>query len=243
MGEMIDVKFDFRSDAHGFDPDARSPTLRRYHQLLWSKPLPYSGALFDLDITTPYMYLHHGSELGEFCLPSDTAIHPFSNSLKHIIAQIPEAEHKEFNRISYTIGSMMVFPGNKVDGAMTINQARGFKPSISDRLDLTLECIRRHYLGEPSTLGPTLAKYAEFFELFGNFAGYVEFFLLQDLVNEDTLTVKFMMPFDDFNNPPAPLPRTLSEYLAYRERAIELIQARNARIAAHMRLRCSSTGC
>ena len=53
LGEAIDITFDFRSDTPpGKDPDARSPTLRRYHQLLWSKPLP-SGAPFELDVTTP----------------------------------------------------------------------------------------------------------------------------------------------------------------------------------------------
>ena len=45
--------------------------------------------------------------------------------------------------------------------------------SIRDRFDLTLECIRRHYLDEPSPLSATLARYADFFGLFGDFAGYV----------------------------------------------------------------------
>ena len=36
----IDIAFDFRTDAGGKDPDAYSPTLRRYHRLLWSKRLP-----------------------------------------------------------------------------------------------------------------------------------------------------------------------------------------------------------
>lgn len=36
----IDTAFDFRTDTPpGRDPDSHSPTLRRYHQLLWSKPL------------------------------------------------------------------------------------------------------------------------------------------------------------------------------------------------------------
>ena len=40
----IDVTFDFRSDTRPKkDPDKDSATLRRYHKLLWSKPLP-SGA-------------------------------------------------------------------------------------------------------------------------------------------------------------------------------------------------------
>ena len=56
------------------DPDTHSPTLRRHHQLLWSKPLP-NGAPLELDVTTPYVYLHHRSdELGEFFLSSDAVI-------------------------------------------------------------------------------------------------------------------------------------------------------------------------
>jgi hypothetical protein len=148
-GEAIEVTFDFRSDTPpGNDPDARSPTLRRYHQLLWSKPLP-SGAPFELDVTTPGTYLHHLSGLGEFGLSSDAVIPSFSRApeLKHIIDQIPEAETEAFNRIGYTIGGMMVFPGYQVDGKMTINAQRGCHPRIRDRFDLTLECIRRHYLG------------------------------------------------------------------------------------------------
>ena len=141
-------------------------------------------------------------------------------------------EREEFNRIGYTIGGMMVFPGNQVDRKMTINGARGFHPRIKDRFDLTLECIRRHYLDEPSPLSDTLARYADFFGLFGDFAGYVDFFHLQDLVNEVTLTVKFFMPFEDFTA--SPLPGTLDAYLGYRQRAIEFIESRNRRIAAHV---------
>lgn len=53
------------TDAHGKEPDGYSRTLRRYHQLLLSKPLP-DGASFDLDDR-----LHHISEFGEFWLSSD----------------------------------------------------------------------------------------------------------------------------------------------------------------------------
>jgi hypothetical protein len=59
LGETIDVAFDFRSDTPDWpdkDPDTHSRTLRRYHQLLWSKPLP-SGAPFELDVTRPRTYL------------------------------------------------------------------------------------------------------------------------------------------------------------------------------------------
>jgi len=66
----IDTGFDFRDDSFGKDPDQVSPTLRKYHKLLWSKPLP-GGRQFELDDTTPGVYLHHTSELGEFFLLQD----------------------------------------------------------------------------------------------------------------------------------------------------------------------------
>ena len=50
----------------------------------------------------------------------------------------------------------MVFPGNRIDGKYTINVARGLNKKIADRMDLTLECIRRHYLGEDSPLRDVL---------------------------------------------------------------------------------------
>lgn len=56
---LIDTKFDFRTDTPaGLDPDTKSPRLRRYHQLLWSKPLP-RGAVFELSDVHAYACLHH----------------------------------------------------------------------------------------------------------------------------------------------------------------------------------------
>ena len=69
---LIDEAFDVRMDAGGRDPDRYSTTLRRYHQQLWSKPLP-SGAAFDLDVR-----LHHKSDLGEFWLSSDSILHTYT---------------------------------------------------------------------------------------------------------------------------------------------------------------------
>lgn len=225
----IDTSFDFRSDASGNDPDEYSATLRQYHRLLWSKPLP-SGRLFDLNDTTLGVYLHHRSELGEFFLSSDSVIPTFTrwNSMKHIIELFPEEENEAFRTIGYTIGGMMVFPGNQIDGKWTINQARGVNTKIADRFDLTLECIRRHYLGQSSPLGETLSRYRDFFALFESLSGYVDFFMLQDLVTEDCSAVSFFMPFDDFNTPSKPNDR--DSYEAYRHRSIAFVEARNRRI-------------
>src|SRR6478752_3039839 len=93
----IDVTFDFRTDATTDDPDQSSPTLRRYHQLLWSRPLP-SGHRFDLDTTTPWSYLHHKSGLGEYFLSSDSIIPTFNYwvSTADLIAQLPTTEVEQF---------------------------------------------------------------------------------------------------------------------------------------------------
>lgn len=146
------------------------------------------------------------------------------------MAQMPQQEVQQFHAVGYTIGGMMLWPRNQVGGKNSINQARGCHPRIADRFDLTVECVRRHYGGETSPLSGTLARYSDFFALFSDFNGFVEFFLLQDLVTEDFRQVKFMHQFDDFKTPA--VPATLVEYREYVRRATEFIEARNRRIAA-----------
>lgn len=227
MTAEIDIAFDFRNDTpKGKDPDSFSPTLRRYHKQLWSKPLP-SGARFDLSDSTAGIYLHHQSTVGEFFLASDTVIPSFRKDPK-IKTLVPESEVEAIEALSYTIGGMMVFPGNKIDGKITINGARGFHPRVRDRFDLTLECIRRHYNNEQSPLSDTLNRYARFFKLFVDFHGYVDFFLLQDIVSMNGLEVKLSRPFDNFSS--SPMPGNTEEYRAYRDDAAAFINARNRRI-------------
>ncbi len=225
----IDITFDFRSDTPpGKDPDALSPTLRRYHKFLWTKPLP-GGTVFELMDSMYGAYLHHSSELGEFWLASDAVIPSFrkESRLSQVIEQIPE-KMAEFIHIGYTIGGMMLFPQKRIEGKMTINGARGFHPRIKDRFDLTLECIRLHYIGKPSPLESTLGRYGDYFSLFCNFQGFAEFFLLQDMIRNDSSAVEFFTPFDNFNS--SPVPDSMAAYLSYREQAIGFINARNQRI-------------
>ena len=40
--------------------------------------------------------------------------------------------------------------------------------------------------------------------LFVAFRGFVDFFLLQDIVTDDSSSVRFFMPFDDFSRPLSP---------------------------------------
>jgi hypothetical protein len=224
----IDITFDFRMDAGGKDPDSRSPTLKKYQQLLWSKALP-NGKVFALDIKGHY--LHHKSDLGEFCLSSDFVIPLFSRytSMQSIIAQIPKSEIDDFFHIGYTIGGEMIWPANRIDNKMTINGARGFNRKISDRFDLTLECVRRFYRSEISPLFDDLARYKSFFDLFNDFKGYVDFFLLQDLVADDYSSVYFFLPFDGFKS--SARPSDIESYQSYREKTVEFIHNRNKRIS------------
>ena len=231
-GSVIDTSFDLRSDTPpGKDPDTYSPTLRRYHQLLWSKPLP-SGQVFHLDVSNRRRYLHHKSKLGEYFLSSDTIIRTFQGHARvaSVISQLPQHDIEAFSREGYTIGGMMVFPGDRRPGALTVNQARGFSHHIEDRFDLTLECIRRFYLGEDSPLAKTLTTYRDFFDLFGDFRGYADFFLLQDLLASDYSGVRFFIPFREFNAPA--IPQTVDSYKEYRANSLEFVHARNDRIAA-----------
>lgn len=227
---IIDVSYDLRTDAMGRDPDKFSATLRKYHKILWSKPLP-NGVLFDLDDTSANTYLHHKSVLGEFFLASDAVIPTFERwkRLSSIIEQIQPEIVEDFIRVSYTIGGMMIFPGNRINGKVTINGERGFNRKIADRFDLTLECIRRFYLGEVSPMSDALKRYQSFFTLFGDFRGYVDFFLLNDLVSNDYSRVEFFMPLNDFY--PVPVPHDLEKYVAYRQATIKFVNARNQRIA------------
>lgn len=227
----INVTFDFRTDTPpGRDPDTYSPTLRRYHRLLWSKPLP-GGEQFDLTIDRPDAYLYHRSQLGEFFLASDTVIPSFSTDRRMVatLAALPAGRLERFHRLGYTIGGMMVFPGNSVDRKMTINGARGFHPLIKDRFDYTVECIRRHYSGLDNPLSEVLGRYADFFGLFRDFAGYVDFFHLQDIVSADHTSVKFFTRFEDFGG--IPLPLAPAAYTSYLNAATAFINARNHRIA------------
>ena len=225
----IDITFDVFSDTpKGKDPDSYSLTLRNYHKMLWSKPLP-SGKNFSLDLDSPRL-LHHKSDLGEFFLSSDAITHSYHGvkKMSHIVDAIPSQEIGSFYDNDNTIGSYIIFPSKRIDNKMTINGSRGTNRKIMDRFDLSLECIRRFYLKKASPLSETLERYSSYFALFGDFRGYVDFFLLQDLVADDCRTINFYLPFDNFSR--SPLPETTHEYRAYRGNTLAFVDGRSERI-------------
>ena len=148
--------------------------------------------------------------------------------MSHIIDEISHDEINSFFSLCSTIGAYIVFPAKRINNKMTINGARGVNHKIQDRFDLTLECIRRFYLGEQSPLTDVFVRNTNFFELFIDFKGYVDFFLLQDLVEVDYEEIKFWSSFDNFET--APLPKDKYEYLSYKSKLQDFVQARNQRI-------------
>ena len=224
---IIDITYNFYNDANGGDPDITSPTLKKYHKILWSKILP-NGKSFDLTDKQNDAYLYHKSELGEFFLGSDAITNSYRNHKRKqwLIQQIPN-EVDEFFNANCTIGSYVIFPNKQINGNHTINQARGCIGLIDDRFDLTLECIRRFYLGQTSPLYDTLLRYKSFFDLFNNFIGYINFFSLEDLIDKNQ-QIKFYLPFDDFKNPPNF--SCVDDYRKYKERVMNFVIKRNEKI-------------
>jgi len=229
---IIDTNLNFHSDSNGGDPDSTSPTLRKYHKILWSKPLP-NGRLLELRDNKTGAYLYHKSDLGEFYLGSDAITHSYKNHKrkKWLTEQIPNEVNELFNAGS-TIGAFIIFPNNRIDRMQTINQARGVNGLIDDRFDLTLECIRLFFSGEQSPLYDTLLRYEDFFCLFDDFMGYIHFFFLDDLVNENN-QIKFYLPFDDFKTRPSF--SDVSQYLLYKKRVVGFITSRNKRIENYIK--------
>ena len=230
----IDVTFDFRSDTPtGKDPDTFSPTLRSTHRRLWGRPLP-NGALFHLDASNRRRYLYHESDLGRFFLSSDAIIRTFCRHPRaaSIMAQIPEAEQEAFNRQGYTIGGMMVFPGNRINNKQTINQRRGITPASPTGSTVTLECIRRHYLGQASPLADTLELTPSSSTcLATSGATWISSSCRDDLVVDGLAHCPV---------PPAVRPHSHDsgdtedpdEYLLYRQASLEFVGARNASTSA-----------
>jgi hypothetical protein len=225
----IDITFNFYSDSGGKDPDSHSPTLKKYHKILWSKPLP-SGKIFTLSDTESDSYLTYNSAEGKISLSSDSISNSYRDKkvLSSIIKDLTK-EVEEFRNIGSTIGGFILFPNKKIDGKMTINGARGFNQKIADRFDLTLECIRLHYLGKPNPLENVLNQNSSFFKLFESFAGYVDFFLLQDLVNPDYELIYFLPPIKQVFES-SPLPENKVEYLQYMQSSTSFTLKRNKRI-------------
>ncbi|WP_404385276.1 hypothetical protein LL946_04710 [Knoellia locipacati] len=235
----FDDEFNFETDhprATKPDADSDSPTLRTYHQRLWSKKLR-SGAMFVLEAPAVRRegYLIYADASGDqHWFGSDAITNSYTRwlrpkSLVTSIAALTSEQKARYLHPPYTVGSTMIWPVRSKDRP-TINQARGTRSPIADRMDLTLECVRRHYLGEGgSPLADVLAAYGDFFALFEGFNEFVDFFHFQDLVTPDYESVRFYLPLEDFTR--SGLPQSVDEYMTCMEATLSLIQNRQRRMS------------
>ncbi|MBQ3760340.1 MAG: hypothetical protein II876_12905, partial [Synergistaceae bacterium] len=123
--EDVSIEFDFTMDCPywrgfwdkgtmghiGCDPDVKSPMLRKYHQVLWSKPLP-NGNAFDLEFGKSSDYLKYQ----DIRFGSDSIITSFRYKKTKLL--IEEVQKKvdwvpwieRFLHENYTIGGTIIFP-------------------------------------------------------------------------------------------------------------------------------------
>jgi hypothetical protein len=141
-----------------------------------------------------------------------------------------EAYYENLVRRSYTIGGMIIFPKH----INSMNQMRGTCSKISDRWDLTLECIRRYYIDEKSPLSSVIGSDKEFFDLFVDFKGYVEFFFLQDCVSDDYSEVDIWCGDTSFEK--SGLPVTVDDYFEFIRKEHEFLDKSNERIKEYNNL-------
>jgi len=224
--KYIDINLDFCTEKGVELPDRDSPTLRKYHKLLWSKKLP-NGEVPILS-ETDYNGLKLKTDTCELILSSDTMINPYTGNWKKIdLRYLKEInEINEFIKLIHKIGNFIMYPRTK----NSFNQERGKNPKIYDRFDLSLECIKRYYnqREEYNPLLETIKRYNKFFELFGKFENYCKFYFLEDLTNEDFTEINHFLPFNNFEE--MPIPKNADEYRLYMNKATEFINKRSKRI-------------
>ncbi len=238
----INVDFDFTTDTPNYwdnywagdsllghssiDPDSHSKTLQLYHKTLWSKPLP-NGEKIELSVGKGAEYLvWNGFRFGSDSICTSFRYKNNKITIEAIAKDIPDF-HKyieDYVHKSYTIGGSIIFPKQKGG----INQSRGCNHYIKDRWDLTLECIRRYYNNEDSPLAAVLYNNKDFFDLFVDFKGYIDFFYLQDCVSSDYSKVNFWLDTKLFES--NPVPQNTQEYKLWMEHQLSFVMNRNERI-------------
>lgn len=241
MNIDVNRRFDIDYLDKGLDPDKYNPELKKYHKILWSKKLP-CGRIMNLNVDKSKNRLY----FDEFTFNPDSIVHSFKHTKRKYNGQYEEdiidsyeksdPEIKklldDYSLIDYVIGASIIFPLNGDDNktGWTINRARGMSYMIHDRIDYTLECIKRFYLNKEDITNPlykSLIRYSHyFFDLFINFENFVNFYFLNDLVDESGNIISFTETID-FNHP---FPIGKGEYKKYIKSVIQFVNNRSERI-------------
>ncbi|MBO4812733.1 hypothetical protein J5491_01140 [Candidatus Saccharibacteria bacterium] len=207
------------------DPDTNCKAMQLDQQKAWSKKLP-NGELFELAVSPTDYLTWKGMRFGSDSIIASFRWQKNRELLEKVEASVADYRGfvEEFLHKTYTIGGEIIFPKHR----NSINQNRATNPLICDRFDITLECIRRYYLGERSPLYEVLVADKDFFDLFVDFRGYVDFFLLNDLVSDDYGAVRFWDGWREFGDDP--MPRSVEGYLEFLEKEVRFVEGRNGMI-------------
>lgn len=246
----FDINLNFADDTAGYwnnfwdnkdglgsshiDPDAKNKNLQLLHQKLWSKKLP-TGNFMDLKPAVDYngdnILLWENIRFSSDSLVTGFRYYDCRYIMDELKSKLPNFHNylEEYIKKSYTIGGMIIFPRH----TNSINQHRGCNKLIRDRLDLTIECIRLFYENKQNPLYNILMSDIEFFKLFKNFKGYVDYFLLQDIVSEDYKSVEIYLGSGQFDE--TPLPQNIDEWFLWHDKTIEFIEKRNKRISEFLK--------
>lgn len=205
------------------DCDAKSVKL--YDQMMeWldGKELP-DGQVIHLTRAGKYLLKKE-----DIRLSGDNVFTRFTGRVPDLMDELEEIKGSEWKayqqriiRNGWRIGGEILFPRHR----NSLNGMRGFSRQIMDRFDLTLECIQNFYEDKNSPLSWVLEMDREWFELFVNFQGFIDFFLLNDWVDENYQVI-------DQLGTGNLLPETVSELEAWHIRMEELVEARTLRIVA-----------
>ena len=239
----IDISYDFTTEPAGywdgfwnrkdglgkgaFDPDCASETLQSYHQLLWSRKLPNGETMQLQKGARSHKYLTwNGHRFGSDSIIVSLRYKKYKSMIDEAAKRIEDfhAFYEDIIHKSYTIGGTIIFPKHRC----SMNQMKGWNPLISDRWDLTLECIRRFYSEEASPLSGVIKTDSWFYKLFKSFRGYVDFFFLQDCVSPDYSRVDIWCGSGKFNE--SGLPQSVEEYFSFIENELLFLKKRNERI-------------
>jgi hypothetical protein len=239
------------------DPDWYGYQLYNFHEALWNiQRLKFSN-IPELRNNSDYKYNNKKSVGGQYSrvlsnanssirLGSDSVMNIYWHriDMRKFISELIKNKNNDFKifireylKKANTIGGFVLFPRHP----QSINQNRGTNSLIDDRFDLTLECIRRYYdkNDQENPLYNVLRTDNDFFEMFGSFEKYAEFFCLNKSYDEkqnwvkdgQVLSLLNNQPLDDydFGKTTNPLP-TADNWWTFYDNIMDRLDARNEQI-------------
>ena len=208
MPDIVEIDKSFPDFDMQPDTDTTNPELYNAIAKLWDR-----GQLAGIRANGCELFYVDAQTGARYTFGSDCMINLYTDydetgggpaELRNALKQIKQQSEIVANYDKYyPIGASIIFPRNcdkfpRINWD-TINTARGRRRIIGDRIDLTMECIRLYYKGQESPLSDIFNDKINqwFLGLFGSFAEYTEFFMLNDLIDANG-NVKFFLPFDCF---------------------------------------------